>query len=159
VIRARFVLGKDLSSQAIAWFSAGHFSHVDAVMPDGGLLGSRADRVTVGGVTFPTGVQVRPPSYEPVKEAVELQLAVTVDQAAKFYAFLYSQIGRPYDKTAIWGFATGRDWREQDSWFCSELITAGFEEAGVVPTLYTPRNKVTPAACALVMSAVGATAC
>jgi hypothetical protein len=52
MIRLQFVLGTGLSSQAIAWFSAGHFSHVDAVLPDNRLLGARSD--VVGG---------KPPGY------------------------------------------------------------------------------------------------
>lgn len=44
-IKLQFVREKDLSSQVIAWFSAGHVSHVDTVLDDGRLLGARSDRV------------------------------------------------------------------------------------------------------------------
>jgi hypothetical protein len=54
-IKLRFVRGLDFSSRVIAWFSAGHLSHVDAVMPDGSLLGARSD--VIKGI--PTGVQIR----------------------------------------------------------------------------------------------------
>ncbi len=33
-----------------------------------------------------------------------------------------TQIGRPYDKTGILGVGLHRDWQEEDSWFCSELV-------------------------------------
>jgi hypothetical protein len=41
--RTQFVCEKDLLSQVIAWFSAGHVSHVDIVLDDGQLLGARSD--------------------------------------------------------------------------------------------------------------------
>jgi len=41
-----------------------------------------------------------------------------------------SQIGKPYDWTAIAGLGLHRDWQEDDSWFCSELIAWAAAEAG-----------------------------
>ncbi len=152
MLRFQFVLGRGLSSQAIAWFSAGHFSHVDCVLPSGELLGARSDRI--GHVA--AGVQIRPPFYERWKERVVIAVrGISYAQEQKFYQFLYAQLGKPYDSTAIWGFVSGRDWRAQDSWFCSELQTAALEAIEFLPLLYTPRNKVTPAALATVLSAVG----
>jgi hypothetical protein len=152
VIQFRFVLGRDLASSAIALFSAGYFSHVDAVMLDGTLLGARAD--TIGG--RPPGVQVRPNGYETIKRAVTFSLAVEPTQELNFYAFLGAQVGKPYDKTAIWAFVLGRDWTEPDSWFCSELLAAAVIAAGILRPLYFPPNKVTPAAFANILSELGA---
>lgn len=153
MITLQFVMGGGISSKAIAWFSSGVFSHVDCVLPNGTLLGARSD--AVGGA--PPGVQIRPPGYETWKLRYKMSLKVDPRKEDNFYTFLHKQIGKPYDKTAIWGFASGRDWRENDSWFCSELQSAGLEDAGVLPMLYSPTNKITPAALALVMSAVGST--
>ncbi len=151
-LRWQFVLGTGLSSRAIAWFSAGHFSHVDALDSDGNCLGARSDQIGL----VPPGVQVRAPAYETWRQRVVISLEVHPDRYRSFWVFLQKQLGKPYDSTAIWGFASGRDWRDPDSWFCSELQTAALEVAGVIPDLYTPRNKVTPAALATVLSAVGA---
>lgn len=85
-----------------------------------------------------------------------LTLAVTSEKEAAFTAFLKEQLGKPYDHTAIWGFAAGRDWRQDDSWFCSELQTAALEIAGILPVVCTPTNKVTPATLAALFSAIGA---
>jgi len=153
MIRLQFVLGMGLSSSAIAWFSAGHFSHVDAILPGGRLLGARSDRVG----HRPPGVQIRPAGYEPWKERVVMTLSVTPNREKSFLGFLHTQIGKPYDSTAILGFAAGRNWRDPKDWFCSELQAAALEAAGVVPALYSPVNKITPAALATVMSAIGAT--
>ena len=156
MIRLQFVLGWGFTSQAIAWFSAGHFSHVDAILPDGSLLGARSDWTNGGKV--PPGVRIRPAFYESWKERVVMKLISEPKQEHEFYAFLNKQLGKPYDKSSIVAFATGRagrDWREADSWFCSELQSAALETCGACPSLYTPLNKITPAALATVVSALG----
>jgi uncharacterized protein YycO len=143
-----------LSSRAIAWFSAGHFSHVDAVLPDGRLLGARDDHV--GGQ--PPGVRIRPPNYVKWSRRVVMKVPASAEQTYKFYAFLRDQLGKPYDSEAIWAFAFNRDWRAPDSWICSELQSAAGEYSGLMPRLYLAANKITPVACALAFSAVGGTA-
>ena len=71
-----------------------------------------------------------------------------------FYAFLKTQIGKPYDHSAILGFALDRDWRQSDSWFCSELVAAALEKAGYFSfCLAAPANKITPADLLLALSA------
>ena len=45
-------------------------------------------------------------------------------------AAIAAQIGKPYDYTAILGLGLHRDWQENDSWFCSELVAWGFNAAG-----------------------------
>jgi uncharacterized protein YycO len=155
-VKLRFVLGSDLASSAIALFSAGYFSHVDAIVPTASglaLLGSRNDEV--GGK--PAGVQIRPFGYAPVKRSLVLSVTATAEQETAWLKFLTAQIGKPYDKPAIWAFAFGRDWREPDSWFCSELQAAALESCGIVKSLVFPPNKVTPAELAQIVSALGAT--
>src|SRR6185437_9040803 len=152
MIRLQFVCEAALSSQAIAWFSAGHFSHVDAVLSSGFLLGARDD--AVGGQ--PPGVRIRPPDYLRWSRRVVMTVHASPQQTRAFYDFLHGQLGKPYDRAAIWAFAFNRDWRERDSWICSELQSAAGEHAGILPHLYLAANKITPVACALVFSAVGA---
>jgi len=152
-IQLQFVCGNAISSRTIAWFSAGHLSHVDAILPDGRLLGARSDHV--GGK--PPGVQVRHPGY--AKWVSRIIMTIPTDQTKqdKFYDFLRMQIGKPYDRLAILGFLFNRDWRDDDSWICSELQAAALEYAGISPSpLYLAANKITPVACALVCSALGA---
>jgi uncharacterized protein YycO len=151
MIRLQFVCQKAISSETIAWFSAGHFSHVDAVLDGGLLLGARSDRV--GGQ--PPGVQIRPPDYVRFSRRVVFEMPVTSDQDEAFHTFLRQQLGKPYDKAAIWGFLFNRNWREPDSWICSELQAASLEAAGIIPPLYLAANKITPVSLALLVSAVG----
>ena len=154
MIRLQFVLGSGLPSKAIAWFSAGSFSHVDAVLSDGSLLGARSDSIA----GMHPGVQIRSPGYEHWAKRVVFTLPTGADVESRYIAFLRAQLGKAYDHTAIWGFAAGRDWREADSWFCSELLAAALEQSGALPVLYVPANKITPATLATVLSAVGAIA-
>jgi len=154
VIRLQFVCENALSSRTIAWFSAGHFSHVDAAIPSGELLGARANKVG----TVQAGVWPRPFGYSSFSRRVVFSIPAKPTQQRRFYTFLEQQIAKPYDHDAIWGFMLNRDWREQDSWICSELQAAALEAAGILPPLYLAANKITPVALALAVSALGATA-
>ncbi len=49
------------------------------------------------------------------------------DQAAAIAA-AESQIGKPYDYTALAGLYLHRDWQQDDAWFCSELVAWAFEK-------------------------------
>lgn len=55
-----------------------------------------------------------------------------------------SQIGKPYDATALIGLLFRRDWQESDRWFCSELVAWAFDKAGF--PLFRPEtlHRVTP---------------
>lgn len=141
MIQLRFVQTDDLGSKAIEIFSRGWPSHVGALTPDGSELGARSD--SVGGKL--AGVQIRPGNYETFSRVLELALPCTADQETRFWNFLNAQIGKPYDKTAIVAFPFERDWREPDSWFCSELIAAALEDCGWLPKpLPNEVNEITP---------------
>lgn len=152
MIKVQFVREHGFLSNLIAWFSAGTFSHVDTVLPNGALLGARND--CIGGK--PPGVQIRPPYYMNAATKVRMWLNTTPEQEAVYYDFLNAQLGKPYDKIAIIGFAVDRDWRDPSDWFCSELVAAALEYCKVCPRLYTPANKITPVGLASIMSALGA---
>lgn len=152
MIRLQFVAEDDFASRAIGWFSSGIYSHVDAVLADGSLLGARNDKIG----KIPAGVQIRPPFYKPFARRCVFKLRTTNNETIKWMNFLFAQVGKPYDKKAILGFITGRDWRETDSWICSELQAAALEAAGIAPQLFLATSKITPVAAALVMSALGA---
>lgn len=137
----QFVQGQGLASRAIEVFERGWPSHVDNVLPDGGLLGARDD--DCGGQ--PPGVRIRPADYESWARVERIELAATAQQEVDWLNFLTAQIGKPYDETAIVAFALARDWRQNDSWFCSELAAAALESCGWFPqSLADAANEVTP---------------
>lgn len=149
-VELSFVANAGLTSRAIEFFGAGGFSHVDNIVPLG-LLGARSDRVGGKG----PGVQIRPDPYEKWPRRVIMSLECTLEQRSAWIDFLESQIGKPYDKLAIVGFMIGRNWREEDAWFCSELSAKALEASGIFPHLELTPNKITPGALALAVSAAG----
>lgn len=149
-ITLQFVLGGGIASSTIAWFSQGHFSHVDAVMPDDSLLGARSD--VIDGI--PSGVRVRPEKYESWKKVTRFTIPCKPNQYMLWWHFLNRQLKQPYDHLAILAFAVDRDWRDPNSWICSELQSAALEAAGIIPRLYLAANKITPVMCAMVCSAI-----
>ena len=159
-VRLQFVRAPDPISSLIAWFGKSTFSHVDAILPsglswgqEGWLLGARSD--DVGGK--PPGVQIRPPDYEKVSLKVVFTVPATEAQEGAFYDFLHKQVGKPYDKKAILGFVTGRNWRDDDAWFCDELQARAGEISTLFPFLYLDASGLTPGASSLPFSAIGAT--
>lgn len=151
-VRLQFVCEDAISSRLIALVGAGEFSHVDALLDDGTLLGARHDSVG----SKPAGVNIRPANYARFTKRAIFNLVVPMAHERLFVAFLTKQIGKPYDMAAIWGFVTGRNWRAQDSWICSELQAAALEASGISPPLYLACNKISPVALALTVSALGA---
>lgn len=152
-ITMQFVGGEGLGSKIIAWFGHGlPVSHVDTVMPDGSLLGARSDRV--GG--RPPGVQIRPADYEPWKYRLRMVLPCPEPMAQKYYAFVQSQLYKPYDQPGLFGaFLFDRDWRTPDAWWCSELNARGLEPdvSGYLGhMLASPANQIDPMSLLLVMS-------
>ena len=55
-----------------------------------------------------------------------------------------SQLGKPYDYTAVLGIGLHRDWQEDDAWFCSELLAWAFERAGEPLFRAEVMRRVTP---------------
>ena len=133
MIQLQFSTQRAFSSACIRWFTDSPVSHVDVVMPDGSLLGSLSDG----------GVQIRPSEYANWSKVIVAEVDADFDA---IWTFLKAQIGKPYDRTAIVSFALSRNWREDDSWFCSELVAAAFESAGLpLKNPNWPFAKVTPA--------------
>lgn len=125
----QFVQGTGLFDKAIMAYTRSWATHVDAVMPDGRLLGSQSQEFGV----VPAGVQARPPDYEPFAKAVRVALPASPQQERAFWAFLGAQVGKPYDYDAIAGIALGRDWHQDGRWFCSELIAVAAEDSEIFP--------------------------
>ena len=151
IISLQFSSVNDFGSELIRAFDHGKFSHVDVILADGELLGARNDVYK----DIPAGVQKRPPAYANFSSTKRVDLDTTPPCADRFYKFLDSQIGKPYDGEAILGFAVNRDWRDPAAFFCSELVAAGLEDAGYFAySLAAPSNKITPADLLLALSAV-----
>lgn len=55
-----------------------------------------------------------------------------------------SQVGKPYDLTALFGLLMHRDWQEEDRWFCSELVAWAFAQGGSPLFRSEALHRVTP---------------
>lgn len=150
-IKLQFVYHPNFQSWLITWFSAGKYSHVDCIMEDGTLFGARSDKIG----NIPPGVYDRPPNYKIFTRKLVIELPCSEEQEKKFYEFLFLQNGKPYDKTAIKAFFFHRDWRADDSWFCSELIVAALEYAGIILQIGAEVNQITPVVCSIICCVAG----
>ncbi len=56
---------------------------------------------------------------------------MTVEQAHKVREFMESEVGAKYDYGSVFKFVTRRKARHNTRWFCSELVFAACQEAGV----------------------------
>lgn len=133
MIKIRFVDGTGLVSDFIKFWTWGDWSHVDIWTPNG-WLGARASG----------GVQIRPWNYTTVNKEEIRVITLDADTEAQLMQWFQSQIGKPYDFLAIAGMPFRQDWRDGNKWFCSELVTAGFEQFGVPLLDADHLNRVTP---------------
>lgn len=134
MITWQFSTDNDIGSFLIRFGTRSDWSHVDAVLPDGSLLGALPQ----------DGVQIRPPNYAPL--TASLTVSLDTDCETQFYEILKSQIGKPYDWRAVVSFAFGdRDWQEADSWFCSELQVWAIMQCGFFKApLLIPTDRISP---------------
>lgn len=149
----RFVSHTDLATDAIARGQLGvRFpSHVEVVQPDGRLFGARIQG----------GVMSRAPDYDAMiwERQHIIHWPCTLGQLAAINSNLKSQDGKPYDTEAIVAMAAGafggvqRDWRQADSWLCSELLPWSIEGTLIHP-LPVGVSHITPLAFYLIVGAM-----
>lgn len=133
-VRLLFSTTENPFSSLIRAATWSRWSHV-AIIEDGDTVIEAAALHGVRRVTFVDAINR-------AKDAALVELR-SADPAAVIAAAA-SQIGKPYDYTAILGIGLQRDWQEDDAWFCSELIAWAFDAAG--QPLFRPdcMRRVTP---------------
>lgn len=93
-----------------------NYSHVAYIDPLTGLLIESAGGIGVRVTTFEKFISKYP----------KYHVAVVFVPCAKYTRqFIINQLGKPYDKKAIWGYLFNRDWNDPNAWTCSELLAAG----------------------------------
>lgn len=118
-VRLRFITNpKSIVSAAIRWATFSEFSHVEFALPEG-YLGAHADG----------GVLLRHFDYDPSPKFAFARIECGETTTRNVIQIARAQIGKPYDMTAIVGLFFNRDWRQPDSWFCSELVEYCFDAA------------------------------
>lgn len=156
-MRWQLVQAKGPASWTIGWFGGGGYSHSDVITPTGKLRGARSD--IIGGAHKP-GYFDRDWDYAAknwIKRTV-FTLEVSPLQEKRYWEFSEEQIGKPYDRRGILGFATGeRDWHDPTSWFCSEEIYANAEYAAIFNPTPDDMWKVDPGDLVFSFAQAGAT--
>ena len=84
--------------------------------------------------------------HDPGTEVDLFVVEATPEQNQAVKKFLVSQVGKGYDYAAIMGFLIRRDEAPEDQtkWFCSELVFAAYQSAGIDLLARIPRWKVYP---------------
>src|SRR5262245_16673912 len=117
--------GTSLVSRLIRWQTRSHYSHASIVLPDGTHYEAREGKGVLRHRSF---------TLTNSSEKVErFAVGLSEIQFAKLAAFLDSQVGKPYDWTMVARFITRRQASRSTAgkWFCSELVFAALEAAGV----------------------------
>lgn len=143
-VRLRFTKNNTITSHVIRAFTWSDYSHVEFAL-DTGFLGALGwGGKSKSGIQFKGGVQLRPFDYNYTGEFQAAEVDVPDENTKQqILKFAMSQIGKSYDWTAILGIGFHRDWHENDSWFCSELIAEAFEQAKF-PLIRDSVNRITP---------------
>jgi len=124
-----------IASWFIRVFTMSNYSHVDVVMP-------HTEGQRLFGALLWKGVSYHRSTYDHEKDYyIEFENEI---QYTRFFKFLEDQKGKDYDIISIFGFFFHkRQWHDKNKWFCSELIAAASEYAGV-RLLNFHTNRVTP---------------
>jgi uncharacterized protein YycO len=126
-MKIAFYKGTGWISKSILHVSRGGYSHAAVQLADGSIIEAHARR----------GVCTRKSLLDQVDtetQVVVFDVETTPEQDVIITDFLKSQIGKGYDYWNIVGFvthATKEGRKGYDRWFCSELVFAAFQKAGI----------------------------
>ena len=87
------------------------------------------DRQALIEATDQGGVREMPISYLLQRDSVEIRKIFHPFPTA-VWLHAKTQLGKPYDETASWGYLFHRDWQDENAWYCSELIEYAARKAG-----------------------------
>ena len=115
--------GPHFGSAFLRWYTHCPYSHCEMLFEDEQgapyIIGAR-----VAGVKKFSTLSV------PNRSTI-LEMEVTDEQYEKFHAFVHGKVGASYDWRAYLGFLFNKKTEGPNRWFCSELIAAAFNHAGI----------------------------
>ena len=134
----RFVRGTGWDSKVIEWGSRSWTSHVE-LFRDDRTFGAQL----IGGVKWR---ELSEPCHKGVARTEVWEIEISAEQNNLLTGVIFQTRGLPYDWRAIVSFAFGeRDWRETDSWFCSEWAAMMLETLGILKfPRVLPFDRITP---------------
>ena len=112
--------GRGIISKMIQWQCRSEYSHAAILMPDGRIVESwQGDGVRCKRMKSWDGVT-----------AFSVPMATDDDWAAVI-EFAKSKVGERYDYKSVLQFVSRRKADDNNRWFCSELVFAAFQNAGI----------------------------
>jgi len=141
-----FCTSSGCAARVLSWWGGLYFDHATTLVPESVIpIVERPAgagpwvidaRVDVRARIAP-GVRVRPAVYLQGEATQWVAIPASRQQKNGVYEALVSQIGKPYDRTAILDQATGamvdRHWTREDAWDCSELMVWSWIKGVLVP--------------------------
>lgn len=112
----RFTRGDGLAGAIVRWATWSSYGHVGFKFTDTGKV---LDATPQYGVSLRDAVDDEYTEYWRILAPTRV-----LDGAAQW---ALSQRGKPYDWTAIYGFAFRQDWHEDTKFFCSELTEGAMD--------------------------------
>lgn len=130
MIVLRFSSTNSIGAKLIKFGTWSWCSHVDIELPNGKCIGALPHG----------GVQIRSNDYDK-DEADRIErycIETSLVDEQKIYDFAKSQIGKPYDFSAILGFVVRENWESPNKWFCSEFVESTLRQVdcGLIRTTY-----------------------
>jgi uncharacterized protein YycO len=117
-ILIRFTRGTGIDGAIVRYATWSNYAHVGFLLPDDTILDATPE----------FGVSLRHDYDDATTRYYKPALAPrAIDKAVQWAA---SQVGKPYDWSAIYGIIFRRDWHKPTAWFCSELVQNGSEVGG-----------------------------
>lgn len=114
--------GRGLVSRLIRWQTNGKYSHAAIQLGDGRIIEAWHK---------PAKVRVRPPLKDWSNVEAFTVEGMTEDRWQKATEFLEAQLGKKYDFGGVMRFVTRWRKKQDDKWFCSELVFQAIKESGV----------------------------
>ena len=112
--------GKGFVSALIRWQTRGDFSHALILYEDGQTI-----------IESWQGAGVREKKLGDETGITWFDVTATPEQWAQAVAFAKLQLGHKYDWFGVVGFISRGRMPDNEAWFCSELVFASLEAAGV----------------------------
>jgi uncharacterized protein YycO len=142
MIQVALYRGKSALSKAIMWINWSDYSHASLITSCGTEIEAWAtgeggfwQRLTGGKVREGKfGELHTPDTYVEIYDVP----GITEPYAQDVETFCRSKVGCPYDWAGVLRFVTRNRPLEDDRWFCSELVAAGFRAAGYPLTNAVP---------------------
>lgn len=124
MITIRCIAEDNIESEAIRYWTWDQYSHVEFVLPDGTLFGSRLSG----------GVQIRPADYIKTSLVTLLSWSGTPEDEATIMTWAKAQIGESYGWKDVVDEALHAELLKPSSMDCSHFVTRALSKAGFMCT-------------------------